>query len=202
MNRKNRKIHLSCIGGVCNNVRLLLRHFFAIMRVLWQSNAASGHISTLLLVQLFQTTDKSKWVKSFCQHGNALYKNSFSRVPTDVIFEYMNRVRMSFEGSPGRSTRRRALVLETSRSIPRIITQKHLLLHPYLAIIVQKLLPHYPVQHLQLSEHILNILQDEAHFHLDDHVDKQNCRYRAKENPRELHQAPLYIVKKLPCAVL
>ena len=51
---------------------------------------------------------------------------------------------------------------------------------------------------------MLNILQDdlaviitsdEAHFHLDGHVNKQNCRYWAKENPRELHQKPLHSQK-------
>ena len=51
---------------------------------------------------------------------------------------------------------------------------------------------------------MLNILQDdlaviitsdEAYFQLDDHVNKQNCRFWAKENPKELHQKPLHSEK-------
>ena len=48
-------------------------------------------------------------------------------------------------------------------------------------MIGQKILPHNPVQRLQFSDHVLNILQDdlaviiisdEAHFHLDSHVNR------------------------------
>ena len=57
------------------------------------------------------------------------------------------------------------------------------------------------IQSLQFREHTLNILEDElaviitsdeAHFHLNGHVSKQNCRYWANETPRELHQNPLH----------
>lgn len=41
-----------------------------------------------------------------------------------------------------------------------------------------------------------NILfSDEAHFHLNGHVNKQNCRYWAAENPRAKHQKPLHSPK-------
>jgi hypothetical protein len=48
---------------------------------------------------------------------------------------------------------------------------------------------------------MLNILQDqltlfmtkdEAHFYLNGYVNKQNCRYRANGNPRDLHQDLFY----------
>lgn len=146
----------------------------------------------------------SKWVENFRQHGNVVPKNPSTRVPTVVTPENVDRVRVSVEGSPGRSTRRRAQALEISRTSLRTIMKKHLKFHPYKIMIVQKILPHDPVQRLQFSEHMLNILQDdlaviitsdEAHFHLDGHVNKQNCRYWAKENPRELHQKPLHSQK-------
>ena len=35
-------------------------------------------------------------------------------------------------------------------------------------------------------------MSDEAHFHLDGYVNKQNCRFWAAENLRELHQRPLH----------
>jgi len=39
------------------------------------------------------------------------------------------------------------------------------------------------------------MMSDEAHFHLDGYVNKQNCRFWAAENPRELHQRPLHTAK-------
>lgn len=37
-----------------------------------------------------------------------------------------------------------------------------------------------------------------AHFDLDGSIDKQNCRYRAADDPKELHQN-LFKVLKRPC---
>ena len=36
------------------------------------------------------------------------------------------------------------------------------------------------------------LMTDEAHFHLSDYVNKQNCRYWAPVNPQQLHQRPLH----------
>ena len=36
------------------------------------------------------------------------------------------------------------------------------------------------------------LMNDEAYFHLSGYVNKQNFRYRAPENPQELHQCPLH----------
>jgi hypothetical protein len=46
-------------------------------------------------------------------------------------------------------------------------------------------------------------MSDEAHFHLSGYVKKQNFRYWANINPRELHQAPLHSEKvTVWCAML
>ena len=64
----------------------------------------------------------------------------------------------------------------------------------YKLMIMQKILQHDHVQRLKFSENMLNILtddlaviitSDEARFHLDNHVNKQNCQYwqgKALEN--------------------
>ena len=45
------------------------------------------------------------------------------------------------------------------------------------------------------NEDLSLIMSDEAHFQLNDTVNKQNFRYWASENPRELHQRPLHSAK-------
>ena len=41
------------------------------------------------------------------------------------------------------------------------------------------------------NEDLTLIMSDKVHFHLNGTVNKQNFRYWASENPRELHQRPL-----------
>jgi hypothetical protein len=84
--------------------------------------------------------------------------------------------------------------------------------HPYKIMIVQKLLPSDFVQHRLFCERMLEIIasddiiltmSDEAHFHLDGYVNKQNYRFWAAENPRELHQRPLHTAKvSVWCGIL
>ena len=45
-------------------------------------------------------------------------------------------------------------------------------------------------------------MSDEAHFHLNGAVNKQNCRYWSPENPRIFHERPLHSPKvTVWCAV-
>jgi len=71
-------------------------------------------------------------------------------------------------------------------------------------MIVQKLLPSDFVQRRLFCERMLKIIasddvilmmSDEAHFHLEGYINKQNCRFWAAENPQELHQTPLHAAK-------
>jgi hypothetical protein len=55
---------------------------------------------------------------------------------------------------------------------------------------------------LEENEAAVVVISDEAHFHLNGSVNKQNYRYWAMENPRVLHQRPLYSPKvTVWCAV-
>jgi len=71
-------------------------------------------------------------------------------------------------------------------------------------MIVQKLLPSHYVQcrlfcermfEIIASDDVILMMSDEAHFHLDGYVNKQNCRFWAAENLRELDQRPLHTTK-------
>ena len=135
-----------------------------------------------------------KWIQDFRRYGKVVLKNTSTRAPTVVTAENVDRVRVSVEESPGRSTRRRSQALEISRTRLQFITKKLLKFHPYKMMIVQRILPHDPVQCLEFCQRVLNILQDDlaviitsdkAHFQLDGRVNKQNCRFWPKENPKE-----------------
>ena len=45
------------------------------------------------------------------------------------------------------------------------------------------------------SDDVILMMSDEAHFQLDGYFNKQNCRFWAAQNPRELHQRPLRTAK-------
>jgi len=85
----------------------------------------------------------------------------------------------------------------------RRILHKDLNFHPYKIAIIQELSDRDMANRRISSEQLLGLLNDdgvfstflmndEAHFHLSGYVNKQNYRYRAPENPRELHQRPLH----------
>jgi hypothetical protein len=76
--------------------------------------------------------------------------------------------------------------------------------HPYKIQVAQELSEQDKEDRLQFcsqffdlmnsNRNILNslLMSDEAHFHMSGYVNKQNCRFWAANNPRELHQCPLH----------
>jgi len=42
------------------------------------------------------------------------------------------------------------------------------------------------------EEKLIILIPDEAHFHLNCTVNKQNCRYWLPDNPHNIHQRPLH----------
>ena len=91
---------------------------------------------------------------------------------------------------------------------------KSLNFYPYTVLFIQELKPHdfqprlqYAVRLRELAENEPNffdklLMSDETHFHLNGFVNKQNCRFWAKENPRAVHQRKLHPVKRTAwCAI-
>ena len=88
---------------------------------------------------------------------------------------------------------------------------KSLNFYPCKVQLIQELKPQdfqprlqYAVRLRELAENDLNffdklIMSNETHFHLNGFVNKQNCRFWAKENPRAVHQRELHPLK---CTVL
>ena len=126
------------------------------------------------------------WVRSFRTTGSIMKQNSSGRPCTARTPENVDRVRASVLESPRRSTRLHTPTLGlSSRSLQHIL-KNELEFHPYKFMIVQKI---YECDHNQrrlFCERMLDVLAtddvllmtcNEAHFHLDGYVNKQNCRY-------------------------
>ena len=83
---------------------------------------------------------------------------------------------------------------------------KDLKYHPYKIQLTQELHPtdyqkrsDSANRFLQLAENenfVKNlIMTNEAHFHLNAFANKENCRFLASGNPKEIHECPLHLVK-------
>lgn len=120
--------------------------------------------------------------------------------------ENRERVRESVRENPETSTRRRSTQLGIPRSSLRNILHG-LKLFPYKVQLVQELKPadlqpriQYALRMQELVQNDHNFLQklimsDEAHFHLNGFVNKQNCRFWGSENPRVIKQKQLHPIK-------
>lgn len=143
------------------------------------------------------------WVRKFEATGSTLNKKPEGRPRSTRTEETINEVRTSVQRDPGLSTRKRSAELALSRTSLRRILAKDLKLHPYKIQLVQELKPDdlnlrrvFVETMLERFRSFNNILfSDEAHFHLNGHVNKQNCRYWAAANPRSKHQKPLHSPK-------
>lgn len=113
-------------------------------------------------------------------------------------------VRQSVNEDPSVSTRRRSAQLGMSRTSLQRILKRDLKMFPYKIQMVQQLLPQdhqarlqYAIRFSQIArenDNFLNnlIMSDEAHFHLNGYVNKQNCRFWGTHNPRALLQRELH----------
>ena len=145
------------------------------------------------------------WVTSFRARGTIMKKKPPGPVATAQTLENMERVREAVARSPTRSARRHAVELGMSENTVRRILHKDLGFHPYKMMIVQTLNEGDYQQHSAFAELMLEIIEenedtiimmsDEAHFHLNGSVNKQNFQYWAPQNPHEVHERPVHSPK-------
>lgn len=147
-----------------------------------------------------------KWVNNFRSTASAMKIKPTGRPRSVRTPENIETVRDSVLRSPNRSARRQSMALAISDSSLRRILHLDLNFHPYKIAMVQKLnerdfqsrvLTCQRLLQLVTGNDLLNVLimSDEAHFHLSGKVNKQNFRYWSSENPKELHERPLYSKK-------
>lgn len=118
--------------------------------------------------------------------------------------ENIAAVAESVADNPGLSIPKRSQQLGISQTSLHRILHKDLNMHAYKVQLVQELKPTDHAQRRTFVNWVLEmqagnpdffrkvIFSDEAHFHLEGFVNKQNCRIWGSENPRKIVEKPLY----------
>ena len=145
-------------------------------------------------------------IKKFEETGSVLdnLSGNVGRPATAITPENIEKVRKIMEKSPKKSTRRGGpLASMSSTSFWRIL-RTELNLFPYKIQIKQRLSPENAAKRLEFADIILPMIfneeldpkqvwfSDEAHFHLDGYVNKQNWRFWGNQNPHIVHQRALH----------
>lgn len=143
-----------------------------------------------------------RWIENVNTTGSLLKRKPPGRERTVRTPENVERVRVATLQSPNRSLRKRASNMHMSASTLRRILIKDLKFHPYKLAVCQKLNPGDYRRRVEFCQQITGILDgnenavllmsDEAHFHLDGFVNKQNFRFWCSENPQVLQEKPLH----------
>ena len=110
-----------------------------------------------------------------------------------TTLENVEAMRNAVEQSPCRSAVRRAQALRLSDTTVRRILHQDLNFHPYKLMLVQELnqqdfgrrttFAETTLQMFEEDAELVILTSDEAHFHLNRSVNKQNFRYWSTINP-------------------
>lgn len=143
-------------------------------------------------------------IKKFRETGSISDLRHSGRPSTSRSTQNIEAVRESVAESPGTSIRHRGQELDISRSSLQRIVTKDLHLHAYKVQLAQELKPTDHAQRREFVEWIMEqqqvdadfsnkiIFSDEAHFHLDGFVNRQNCRIWGSENPRVIVEKQMH----------
>lgn len=145
------------------------------------------------------------WVQKFRATGSTVNNPRPGPSRTARTEENIQRVENSVLQNPRQSVRKRASSLALPKTTVQRILSKDMKLHPFKVQLVQALKPSDFIMRKEFCENMLSRFQtvntiwfsDEAHFHLNGFVNKQNCRYWARrgQNPRLKHQQALHSPK-------
>lgn len=143
-------------------------------------------------------------VEKFETTGSVIDVKHSTRYRRGRSVQNVSRVRDSVAVNPKTSIRRRSQELAIPRSTMQRILTKDLHMHAYKIHLTQQLLP---TDHRQRREFVRWVMEqqevdidfpdkiifsDEAHFHLDGFVNKQNCRIWGTENPRVIQEKHIH----------
>lgn len=154
-------------------------------------------------INLSSSTVK-RLVAKFRESGSINDVHSTGRPKTSRSNGNIESVRQNVREHPGTSIRHRGQELQISRSSLQRILTKDLHLHAYKVQITQELKPRDHGQRREFVEWIIDrqnrdadfsnkiIFSDEAHFHLDGFVNRQNCRIWGSENPHVIVQKQMH----------
>lgn len=146
------------------------------------------------------------WVQRFRQEGTMVNRPTPGPSTSATTPEHVSQVRSEVIRNPRKSIRKIAASTGIKKSTVHVILKKKLKFHPYKQQIVQSLNESdYPLresfartmlERFRTPQTLGNILfSDEAHFHIDGYVNKQNMRYWSPTNPKERHQKRLHCQK-------
>lgn len=151
-----------------------------------------------------------KWIRMFENTGSSVKIRNQGRPRSVRTQQTIDEVRVSVRQNPSQSVRKRSQELHIKKSSLHKIMKVDLHLKAYKIQFVQALnVNDYPLR-LNFANEMLErfptfeniIFSDEANFHLNGHVNKQNCRFWGTENPREKHERPLHSPKVVVWAAL
>lgn len=145
-----------------------------------------------------------KLIKKFERSGSVMDMKSPIRPRSVRSLDKLDTIRRSVASNPRTAVRRRCQELEMSKSTLQTALKKDLHLHPFKLQVTQKL----EIRDYSTREHFANqvlqqqeldpmfarkiIFSDEAHFHIDGFINKQNCRVWAVRNPQMIKEKPLH----------
>lgn len=149
-------------------------------------------------------------IRKFENSGNTMTSKPLGRPRSARSNENIERVRQFVNEDPRQSLRLRAASLILHKSTVHRIIRKDMHFHPYKIVITQELKPQDPANRSEFCRIMRedfngcnNIwFSDESNFHINGHVNKQNCRYWAEQNPQNLYETPLHSPKVIVWAAM
>ncbi len=144
----------------------------------------------------------------FKNTGTTHNQNAASGQPKMARSEaHITSVREAISDDPKTSIRMLSAQLNVPKSTIHRIVKLDLGLYPYKLQIKQSLIDYDCARRLEFAHWMLGWLErtpslldliwfsDESHFHLDGHVNSQNCRYWGTDKPTDVLERPLHSAK-------